>query len=420
MYTHEGFANTCQLEYFARVRSVYGSCYTADDVFLGNYVGALQCLDNGTTFVVDHSHCSNSPAHTDAAVKGLLESHIRGVYCYGFFINNLPMWRTDDTGIQPPSDPDWRRADSARIKQTFFANNTPTDVLRFGIAPFEVEVAPLDQTINEIKHARALKAATITAHAALGKSDFGIQIVSKLNNKSLLAPDMLFSHAAALTSAELSAVKHTNCGLAATPDTELQMAMGPPGPFKHLVAGVTRVGLGTDVSCSNPPDMFAQMRLLLQSERQNQSLAHEHGPPTKVPIDCKEVLEFATIGGARAVGMEKYIGSITPGKRADLIVTRCDSVRMVGVDKNDPVAALILFATGADVDLVMVNGKIVKRGGKLVGVDWDKVGKEFAESVKMIKQRAEGAPFEEILQSVYGLVAEMAKATKAERELVKE
>lgn len=227
-------AKSLQLEYFGHVRSVYGSCYTARDAYLGNYVGALQCLDNGTTFVVDHSHIMNSSSHADSAVKGLLDAHIRGVFCYGFFVNNLPMWREDDTGIQAPTELDWRLADSKRVRESHFPDNSPEQILRFGIAPFEAEVEPFDQLVREVEHARSIGAATITAHAALGKSDFGVKVVQKLNDKSLLRSDMLFSHAAALTPGEFEAVKKCDCGLAATPDTELQVRNAPLSLFRML------------------------------------------------------------------------------------------------------------------------------------------------------------------------------------------
>ena len=190
------------------------------------------------------------------------------------------------------------------------------------------------------------------------------------------------------------------------------MAMGPPGPFRFREAGCTRVGLGTDVSCSNPPDMFAQMRLLLQSERQTRSLAHEGGPPPKVPINCEEVLVFATMGGARAVGMEDYIGSVTPGKRADLLIVKTDSTRMSPV--NDPVAALVMYANASDVDTVFVDGKIVKQDGKLQGIDWPKVRAELKSSAKDILDRSKGAPFEGIQQHVLGLAAAMYSRGEAE------
>lgn len=190
------------------------------------------------------------------------------------------------------------------------------------------------------------------------------------------------------------------------------MAMGPPGAFKFREAGCSRVGLGTDVSCSNPPDMFAQMRLLLQSERQTRSVAHEGGPPPKVPIKCMEVLEFATMGGARAVGMEDYIGSITPGKRADLLIVKTDSPRMSPV--NDPVAALVMYANASDVDTVFVDGNIVKQNGKLKVVDWPKVSTELRSSTKAILDRSKDAPFDGILQHVLGLVSTMLARTKGE------
>lgn len=189
-----------------------------------------------------------------------------------------------------------------------------------------------------------------------------------------------------------------------------QMAMGPPMPFNARSKGLTRVGLGTDVSCSCPPDMFTQMRLLLQSERQTQSVAGEYAP-RKVPIDCREVLEFATIGGARAVGMEKYIGSIAPGKRADIIITSCKSTRMSPV--NDPIAALVLYANASDVDTVMVDGKIVKQGGKLIGLDWPKVRADFLESTKAIMERAKDAPFQQIEVHAYGLMEQIIKNAQA-------
>jgi cytosine/adenosine deaminase-related metal-dependent hydrolase len=103
------------------------------------------------------------------------------------------------------------------------------------------------------------------------------------------------------------------------------------------------------------------MRLLLQAQRH---FEHEQvpGPPLTISRRCQEALEIATLGGAKAVGLDKLIGSITPGKRADLLITRCESTRLVPA--HDPVGALVLYANGSDVDTVFINGEIVKSGGK--------------------------------------------------------
>ena len=78
-------------DYAAHIRNVYGSCYTAHDAYIGNYCGALESIDNGITFLIDHSHIMNSPDHADAAVKGLRDSKIRAVFCYGLYEN--PSWK---------------------------------------------------------------------------------------------------------------------------------------------------------------------------------------------------------------------------------------------------------------------------------------------------------------------------------------
>ena len=97
---------------------------------------------------------------------------------------------------------------------------------------------------------------------------------------------------------------------------------------------------------------------------------------------CEEVLEFATMGGARAVGLQDVIGSITPGKRADLLITRCDSLRMTPV--HHPVGALVLYANGSDIDTIFINGEVVKLGGQLTNIDWPKLRDELRSSVASI------------------------------------
>ena len=78
------------IDYFVNLRNVYGSSYAAHDAYLGNLCGALESISNGTTYIVDHSHIQNSPEHSDAAVKGLMDSKIRAVFCYALYKN--PWW----------------------------------------------------------------------------------------------------------------------------------------------------------------------------------------------------------------------------------------------------------------------------------------------------------------------------------------
>jgi cytosine/adenosine deaminase-related metal-dependent hydrolase len=387
------------LDYVINIRSVWGSCYTAHDAYIGNYCGALESLDNGITFLIDHSHIMNSPEHADAAVKGLKDSNIRAVFCYGLFEN--PFWPGSviDTKLAE-NNPHWRLDDAKRIKETYFKSNTPTDLLRFGFAPAEIERGTLQQSIEEVQFGRSLNSAVITGHIAMGKYDRGAYIVRNFNERNLLGPDLLFSHCATLADDELEAVRKHGVSLSSTPDTELQMGMGHPIAFKARDRGCC-ASIGIDITSNNPADMFQQMRLLIQSQRHLENESHD-GPLPGVRQRCAEVLEMATMGGAEAVGLKDVIGSISPGKRADLLITRCDSTRLTPV--HDPIAALVLYANASDIDTVFVNGKIVKSKGKLVGVDWPKVRSELRDSANAIMERSKKAPMKAIKEATVALM----------------
>jgi 5-methylthioadenosine/S-adenosylhomocysteine deaminase len=169
--------------------------------------------------------------------------------------------------------------------------------------------------------------------------------------------------------------------------------------FPAAAQGLTRLGLGSDVVCSNPADMFTQMRLFLQHSRHDESTTFftKNGlPPLKVPVTCLDALHYATLGSAKAVHMDQHIGSITPGKRADLILVRTTSPRLTPV--SDPVAALVMYAQASDVEMVIVDGKVVKKDGKLVGVDWRDLGPKVRRSANDIRERASGADMDKIME----------------------
>ena len=379
-------------DYFIYIRNIYGSCYTAHDAYLGNYCGALESIDNGITFLVDHSHIMNSPDHADAAVKGLQDSKIRAVFCYGLYEN--PGWEGSsvDNTIKA-TNADWRLEDAKRVKEKYFKDNQPTELLRFGFAPSEIESIPLEQGIAEVQFGRSLGSAVITAHVAMGKYDAGNHIVRKFAARDLLGPDLLFSHCSMLLEDELEAVKVHGVSLSSTPDTELQMGMGHPIAFKAHHHGCI-ASIGIDITSNNSADMFQQMRLLLQTQRHLENESNAHALP-RVAKRCYEVLRMATMGGAEAVGLKHIIGSITPGKKADLLVTRCDSTRMTPV--HDPVAALVLYANASDIDTVFINGEMVKHEGALVGVDWPKTRSQLRESAQAIMERSKKAPVDSII-----------------------
>ncbi|KAF9784276.1 hypothetical protein IL306_007412, partial [Fusarium sp. DS 682] len=137
------------------MRTIYGSLYTAEDVYLSTYVAALSLINNGVTSVLEHCHIINSPDYADAAVRALQDAGIRGTFCYGFYVNPpLP-----DQPNQENFSHSSRLKDAARIRTKYFGRNDPAEqLLTFGIAPDEPEALPVEETIAQIKQSRDLGA----------------------------------------------------------------------------------------------------------------------------------------------------------------------------------------------------------------------------------------------------------------------
>ena len=371
-------------DYFSRMRSIYSSFYEPEDAYLGNYAGALEALNAGITTIVDHCHIINSPRHADEAVRGLSDAGIRGIFCYGLFPN--PTQHPFRMEIRPA----WRFDDARRVRREHFS--AAGGLLEFGIAPTEVEAMPFEDLVAEIAFARELGAQRISCHVAMGAYDRGRRVVAQLAQAGLLHDDLLFVHGSALTEEELEAVRDGGAGIAATPETELQMGMGHPVTARALERGV-KIGLGVDIVSNYAGDMFAPMRLQLQAQR-GWDNARLEAPPRAVRFKAREVLELATIGGARALGLESRVGSLAPGKQADIILIRTDAINMVPV--SDPIGAVVLNANIHDVDTVLVAGRTVKRSGALVGVDWAELSERLRRSQRRIATGFDGVPRQEI------------------------
>src|SRR5271155_1259341 len=363
-------------DYFAHIRNTLAPCYTAEDVYWGNYVGALESLNAGITYLVDHSHINITPDHADAAVKGLRDAGIRGTYCYGTFEN--PPHPTIRVTV-PPGE--WQKDDARRIREKYFSK---PGLLRFGLAPKEVEMMDITDIAQDIQFAREIGAELITGHIAVGRREGGRRTLKELSSTNILSSDILLSHGSGLTDEELTIVHSHNIGLATTPEAELQMGMGHPIAFRAKEHGCT-ASLGMDIVSNVPVDMFAQMRLLLQAQRQHDF--DEFGRSAQLKRKTADVLHMATMGGAEAVNLQSEIGSISVGKKADLIIISTKDIGMT--PWKDPLGLIVLYAHPSHVDTVFVGGKVMKRNGKLVGVNWEEVRAHLVKSSEAIFQRSQ-------------------------------
>jgi len=343
------------LDYFRGIRLAASAVYAPEDVYAGNLAGALEALDSGVTCVLDFSHCLISPDHADEAVRGLREAGLRGLFAYGMF--PVPV-------AEPPFDtPEKRFADARRVRTEHFSADA--DLLRMGVAMTELGLVAWDVTIGEVGVARELDV-MITTHTGSVHAAQRPPEVELLQAAGLLDSRQVHVHCNACTERELDLLAGAGASVSVTPETELQMGMGYPVIAKLLERGMTPC-LGCDIVSNNGGDLFGQMRLGLGCERArvNQVSLDRFEMPEALPLSAGQMLGFATLGGAKALGLESEIGSLEPGKAADLVVLRGDGMNFA--PPAEPSAQVVLQCGPGDVDSVMVAGEWVKRYGVLLG-----------------------------------------------------
>ncbi|WP_030983136.1 amidohydrolase family protein [Streptomyces sp. NRRL S-1813] len=314
-------------EYFATVLHALAPRLTADDLHVGNLLSALGALDAGVTTVQDISNVAKpTEEYTDALLDALTDSGLRSVFAYGH-----------------GTEQDARRVRTRRLHTK-------------------------DSLVTMALNAEAGSAQTIRRGWALARElDLptalhvrGGRPVSRLHRLGVLRPGTVFIHGTGMEDGELRMIHDSGGALSVAPAIEMTMGHGLP-PFAAAAAAGLLPSLSVDVEVAAPSDMFTQMRAAFQIGRF--AALQGHAGPEAPLLTAREVLGFATLGGAAALGMADTIGSLTPGKQADLLVLRTDRPGVAPV--HDATAAVVCSMDRADVDTVMVAGRVVKRQGRL-------------------------------------------------------
>jgi cytosine/adenosine deaminase-related metal-dependent hydrolase len=334
-------------QYFGVLIGTVVGLYTPEDAYLGNLVGALEQINGGVTTLFDWCHIVNTPLHADAAVDGLKESGIRAVFGYG-----TPMTLF---GTKEPHPVDAKRMRAQRLASDDALVTMALAIRGTDFAPGTAEA--------DIRFAREL-GVMASFHVACAKHGPRPQSMQSLSRLNLLGEDINLVHGNFLTEEEFQVLAGHGASLAITPEVEMQMGLGLPPTAAARAAGM-QLTLGTDVVTAVSTDMFTQMRFLLQTQRAlaNDGFHRREAMPDRLSMTARDVLELATIGGARSYGLDGRIGSITPGKQADILLLRKSDINMRAA--RDPVGAIVLHAGVANVDTVIVNGNIVKQNGRL-------------------------------------------------------
>lgn len=324
-----------------------------EDAYIGNLVSALGAIDAGITTLLDWSHIQGSPAHTDAVVQALRDSGMRSVFAYGF-----PWW-----GKWEERQPSW----FMRAATEHFS--TKDQKLTLALAAPGPEFTDFEVSRDHWKLAREADA-RITTHVGVGS--YGLDgKLQEMGEAGLLGPDTTYIHCTTLNDTEIQMIVDTGGTVSIACPVEMMMGHGMPPVQKFLDRGLAP-SLSVDVETNVPSDMFNQMRSVLGLQR---SLAGANGHD---PVSMRDVLEWATIEGAKANGLEDKVGTLTPGKQADIVMLRTD--RMNVTPLNDPVAAVVVGMDTSNVDTVIVGGHVLKRNGRLLHVDWSTMRRLVEES----------------------------------------
>jgi 5-methylthioadenosine/S-adenosylhomocysteine deaminase len=349
--------------YFSAILDKFAPNYRPDDVLAANRWGAIECANAGITTLVDWSHIMNTPDHADAAIEGLKDAGIRSVFAFGFPNTSIQAWWFG---------PDWAGSveringeDAKRIRSQVLSDDD--GLITMALATRGTNFCKPDVVRYEWELAKDL-GINITVHVAMDRFGYTKMQLRGLKDLGLLYPNTTYIHSSHLLDDEWKMVRDSGGNVSLAPQIEMQMGHGwaPAQTAEEL--GIP-VGLSSDVATTASSDQFTQMHAIFASERgrQHQKAWDEDldgNSPTPNLITARQVLRWATLDGAKVAGIADRTGSITPGKKADIVIIETKSPNVAPV--IDPVAAVVCAADVSNVDTVIVDGRILKRSGKLV------------------------------------------------------
>lgn len=342
-----------EVNYFDFVLGKFAGAYRPEDVYISELFGSLSQLDAGVTTVLDISQIHHSPAHTDAAIGGLADSGRRAVL--GYFEGHGDQTRYPQ--------------DAKRIRSRYFASD---DQLLTMVMGGEIYLTGYDaawQIGRELD-------LPIAAHV-LG--NFGIpKQFARLVKRDMIGPRNIFIHMTGMPDSAWRAVADKGAQVSIAVPIEMTMRHGMPPILKAMEMGI-EPSLSSDVECTMTADFFTQMRSMMTLQRMlvnERALAGEKDLPGL--LTSRDVIGHATVNGAKALGLEGKVGSLTPGKEADIVLLDANAINVAPL--NHVPGAVVTLMERSNVATVIVAGKIKKWRGVLLGADLPKLRRELEAS----------------------------------------
>src|SRR5690242_3299142 len=338
-----------------------GVHYTPEDSYRSVRLGLAQALAAGITTTQNWAHNVRSPAHADAELTAMRDTGIRGRFAYG-------------TPLGAPDDKTMDLADLARVKREWIGND---GMLGLAICSRNVDgslggtrgAINVDMAKKDWGGARDL-GLPITLHTS------GVGAIKILDAAGLLGPDVQLVHPLGASAEDREALVRHGVSYSTSPIGEARRP-GETHLAEMLQAGV-KMSMSVDHTTTYDCDVFMNMRVLFTLN------LHRMGKKFKMPM--RRLVQLATIDGARDLGLADRTGSLTPGKRADLVLIRGTDANLMPI--GDPYDALVQLAQPGNVDTVVVDGRILRRNKQFTALDDNKVIREARESVAGLKAKA--------------------------------
>jgi cytosine/adenosine deaminase-related metal-dependent hydrolase len=353
--------------YFAALPGPHGGI-ADEDLFISSRGGARMALEAGVTTILDWSLSAQTRDGGHAALTGYQEAGARVLFAFGPGAGVI--------GEDPDAEDTRAHDDTADLLKTW--GNNPGALIQLWVAGRGPEFTAFDIAKGEIDMARSLGLRT-SIH--MGGLTVGMQgKVLDLEKADLLGNDLHFAHCCLLSPDEMRAMAEHGVGASVSPYVEATLGIGPCAYLQLRDAGV-KTGLSTDSVALTGQGLFQEARSLLALERSRVHsatlLEERQDPSDSTFLTAHDALVAMTYDSAKAVGLEDEIGSLAPGKAADIILV---DKRRLGVHPLNAASALVISAETSAIDTVIVGGVVRKRAGALVDAPVDEVLAELAQS----------------------------------------
>jgi 5-methylthioadenosine/S-adenosylhomocysteine deaminase len=344
-----------------------GRQFLPADTYAGTRLAAAEAIDAGITTVHDWAHNIRGLDWAESGLRALGESGLRARFSYGYETGhaNDQLMALEDLASIRAAWPSYHADDRIHLGVAWRGTGGSNPAMRVAPALYRAEIAA----------ARAL-GLPVSVHAC-GPAGAAGQVLTYAD-EGLLGPDLQLVHLNNASATEIALAAEAGTPVSVSPWTELQIGYGQPVTGELLAAGLP-VGLSVDTTMlSGNADLFAVMKVTQACA--NGQARHEFA------LTARDVLRLATIDGARTLGLGTVTGSLAVGKRADVIVVSVDAPNL-GV-LTDPARLLVTAASPRDVELVVVDGRILKRDGVVTAVDIGEVTSGARESLAGVLSRA--------------------------------